>query len=120
MRSRALVACFTVMVLSPWNNDAFAGPPDWVGIGTSSCAEFGQHYKENPSMTQMAYYSWAQGYASGVAAMLNVSGAKTIDLNPLAKEAELQFDSFKAYCDAHPLRIFGTAIILWLQKSAEN
>jgi hypothetical protein len=44
------------------------------GVGTSSCAEFGIHYKKNPKLADLVYGEWAQGFMSGMNTQLLSDG----------------------------------------------
>ena len=58
MIGRALLATviFTTAASSMTIADTVAG-----GAGTLSCAQFAKDYQQSPSVSENAYFSWAQG-----------------------------------------------------------
>jgi hypothetical protein len=61
---------------------------DIRGAGTTSCAKYAETYRKNPDYTDNVYYSWAQGYMSGLNSM-NVEFF--FDLNAKTTDEEKRF-----------------------------
>jgi hypothetical protein len=78
------------------------------GAGTSTCAQFGTFYKENPLLAESMFFSWAQGYIS---AMNGSFAARKIGYHNLgAKSAEQQSAYLRTICDQHPLWEYWRAV----------
>ena len=81
-----------------------------MGAGTRSCAVFARTYKEKPKSADMIYFSWAQGYMSGVniAAGINNKDYRPANLNAMTVAAQQRF--IRDFCDRNPLKDFREAV----------
>jgi hypothetical protein len=81
-----------------------------MGAGTRSCAVFARTYKDKPKTADMIYFSWAQGYMSGVnlAAGINNKDYRPANLNAMAIAAQQRF--IRDFCDRNPLKDFREAV----------
>jgi hypothetical protein len=78
------------------------------GHGLATCAQFAEDYKASPQLNETLYFTWAQGFMSGLnvasirehATFRDVSGASIDSLK----------SSFRTYCDQHPLRLYEEAV----------
>jgi hypothetical protein len=97
------IAAFLILTVLPANaREKMAAR----GVGTGSCALYGQLYKGDPGGTDRVYTSWAQGFMSG----WNYSTLpKYREL--AAKSVEEQMLHVRLYCDAHPLALFVQAVM---------
>ena len=80
-----------------------------MGAGTSTCAFFGQQFKENPQAKAVEYMSWAQGFMTGENALMIATNGLSRDLSAhggLNGQAVFLQD----YCDAHPLLLWFDAV----------
>lgn len=82
------------------------------GLGTTSCAEFAQLYREQPDLTEQQFYDWATGFMSGWNLALLSTGQAMRDLDsvpPATQEVML-----RTFCDQHPLLFYyeGVELIL--------
>jgi hypothetical protein len=81
-----------------------------MGAGTRSCAVFARTYKEKPKSADMIYFSWAQGYMSGVN---RTAGANNKDFRPAnlnAKSVGAQRKFIREFCDRNPLKDYREAV----------
>jgi hypothetical protein len=70
------------------------------GVGASTCGEFASQYGQNPSATELVYFSWAQGFMTGrnVGALAGHGNAKGLDSIPFDDQQRAVRD----YCNGHP------------------
>jgi hypothetical protein len=75
-----------------------------AGAGAVSCASFGKLYQNSPQETELAFFTWAQGYMSGV----NLAGVAlrrpSRDLDGMPAAHQQLF--LRQYCNGHPLASF--------------
>ena len=81
-----------------------------IGAGMQTCAVFVAHYKGNVPSLENFYFSWAQGYMSGlnVAASSGVGNSSPADLNAVPAAAQLRF--IRDFCDHNPLKRYSAAV----------
>jgi len=79
------------------------------GVGATTCAQFASKYGQNPSVIEAVYFSWAQGYMSGlnVGALAFHGSAKALDSMPF----EDQQSAVRDYCNGHPLALYPEAVM---------
>jgi hypothetical protein len=87
-----------------------------IGAGMQTCAVFIAHYKGNVPSLENFYFSWAQGYMSGlnVAMSRRVGNSTPADLNAIPPAAQLHF--IRDFCDRNPLRRYSAAVEALLGK----
>lgn len=80
------------------------------GLGKESCAKFGELYKLNPTQAEDLFFTWAQGFISGLdletelqAGVTRLPDGGSLPLEPI----KLQIRSF---CDAHPLAPYYSSV----------
>ena len=83
--------------------DAAAGEKAVAGAGVTTCAVFASRYKENLEKVEIIYFTWAQGFMSGLNTGLIASNSETPDLHPNDFDTEDQQGHIRHYCDQHPL-----------------
>lgn len=78
-----------------------------MGAGSISCAEYGKEYQRDPAETNNLFFSWAQGFWSG----MNVaqSGANKKMRNLAGLTISDQLDRLRLFCDQRPLLPFAAA-----------
>jgi hypothetical protein len=59
-----LVAIATIC--SSAESQASSTESAWAGIGASSCGEFSEMYRSDPNQAEFMFFSWAQGFMSGL------------------------------------------------------
>jgi hypothetical protein len=79
-----------------------------VGLGGDTCAEFGMAYKNDPVVSEILYYHWAQGFMSGQNLAPVLSRKPVKDLTSVSVES--QKVQIRAYCDKHPLVAYMQAV----------
>lgn len=103
---------FSIAGLFLMLSEALAGGPDMMGIGTRTCGEFAKDYKNNLEY-EKAYFSWAEGYLSGLNFGLLAVHKPVRNLGGKPLDEQMAF--VRRYCDQHPLTPYASGIgLLWL------
>ena len=97
----------TIFMALMWNSARAAEQFGARGVGTTTCADFSQLYKDDPSETALVFGSWAQGFLSGWNYVTSVQGVMR-DLG--AKSAKEQIAYMLEYCRSHPQDVVYKAI----------
>ena len=81
-----------------------------MGAGTKSCAVFARTYKDKPKTAEMIYFSWAQGYMSGInaAAGTNNKDVRPANLNAMPVTAQQRY--IRDFCARNPLKDYRDAV----------
>jgi hypothetical protein len=81
------------------------------GVGTHSCAEFAKLYTSNPSVAEDIFFTWAQGFMSGLNASswAEIGTYRSIEGTP-SEMAALKI-RVRSYCDVHPLAQYVSAVL---------
>jgi hypothetical protein len=80
--------------------------------GSTSCGTFEKKYKANPKFTEEFYFTWADGFLTGLNA--GVSPGRRRDLAAMNILEQMQY--VRNYCDAKPLDNYTDAVRkLWLE-----
>ena len=79
------------------------------GLGGRTCAEFAQAYSKNPEMIESLYFTWAQGFMSGLNLTFVANLHKFADLGSTSM-AE-QKGQLRDYCNQHPLSPYYSAVL---------
>lgn len=87
---------------------ASASPPvpDTAGVGLATCAVFGKEYSNNPEYVEAIWFSWLQGYLSGMNAILKLNGQARRDLGGIPSDEKKQY--LRRFCNEHPLDYYIT------------
>lgn len=86
---------------------ANAEPTAAQGAGSFTCAQFAEDYRGSPDLSEVTFFTWAQGYMSG----LNVSLPKGVPFRNLAGSPTSDEEGFiRNYCDKHPLELYMDAV----------
>lgn len=72
-----------------------------MGIGMDSCAEFAKNYRNNPTFWETAYFTWVQGFMSGLNILQHVTNKTPRDLNGLSLSDQKY--RLRMFCDQRPL-----------------
>ena len=86
-----------------------------LGAGTS-CAEYGEFYKKAQQETDNSFFSWAQGFMTGMNTVRIGEKQSFVDLGIMDQDAQIKW--LHTYCDAHPLAIFMKAVVSLYSKQA--
>ena len=101
---RALI----ILLLVSWAVSAQAEGMGGRGIGTYTCGQFAQMYKNNIRADD-EFFTWAQGFMTG----LNVASGREFTRD-FSSPLENQKGAIRRYCDGHPLGGYADAVIeLW-------
>jgi hypothetical protein len=76
------------------------------GVGTVTCAEFAQNYLRDPKTAELAFFSWAQGFLTGI----NIGSKSDVAIVGAMKIQDQQAH-IRMYCDAHPLLPYVAAVV---------
>lgn len=77
------------------------------GVGVTSCAEFGRLYLTAPENTELVFFSWGQGYMSG----LNISAmGQGYMARDLAGDVGQKKQEIRQYCADNPLKNYMDAV----------
>ena len=100
------LACVALFAIA---GSAFAYPIQ--GIGSNSCGQFAADYRKNPEIWEIAYFTWAQGYMSG----LNIAGmGNGYRPRELSGDYSAHRQKIRSFCDQSPLKSYMDAVIdLW-------
>jgi hypothetical protein len=79
------------------------------GAGAERCAVFTQNYQRLHRQTEDLYFTWAQGFMSGVNDVGLVTGQPIRDLNSVPISD--QESQIRQYCEAHPLASYDQAVM---------
>jgi hypothetical protein len=111
MRILAAMSCFvfwggiaTAQDAAPQNKDTAIV----MGLGASSCADFAQAYRDDPTTTLRLYFDWAQGFMSGVNVLHAANRRPTHNLN--SRPVSEQQDILRSLCDQKPQALFVDAV----------
>lgn len=92
---------------------------DAMGAGISTCAEFAEHYRRDPTNVMGSYFSWAQGFMSASNLLKHALNQPQRALNGLPISEQL--DRLRTFCDRRPLAHFGDGVVeLFNQLPAIN
>lgn len=80
-----------------------------VGWGATSCSQFTQDMTQNPA-NEIAFFSWAQGYMSGILITRPPAVDETLDLNPASFPRSRQFEFLQAFCIEQSRAEFADAV----------
>lgn len=97
------IRCIIVTMSLAATPQLLAQVPIYLGSGTVKCSQVVQDFDKN-KQTEVVYWTWAQGYMSGVNRVLDESKAGPRNL-ATARSAPLL-----AYCRQHPTEFFAQAV----------
>jgi hypothetical protein len=80
----------------------------WVGPGAVSCDRYAQEVRSMGNPQRIFYFSWAQGYMSGLNSVVLYSAKNT---NLGGRDVEDQLARLDRFCDQHPLATYVQAVL---------
>jgi hypothetical protein len=80
-----------------------------VGLGRDTCADFTKSFNVNPETTLLKYFTWAQGYMSGMNFYLAKSEGHARELESMPERDQQAF--LWNYCVEHPSDIYGQGVV---------
>jgi hypothetical protein len=81
-----------------------------MGIGAKTCAGFAEEYRQDPDHWEIIYFSWAQGWMSGVNTA-NIQTARNVNSVPVPDQKMY----LRRYCDEHPSDNYVDAVVQLFQ-----
>src|SRR5690348_732225 len=72
----------------------------FMGLGVSTCAKFAEMYKLSPDQAELSFFTWAQGFMSGLNSVLLVRRQPFTNL--AAWDTDRQEQYLRYYCSDHP------------------
>jgi hypothetical protein len=103
------IALFLVFLLA--SRTGFAYPVH--GVGSVSCAEFAKMYQGNPENAELVFFSWAQGFMSGLNMAAMASQTRTRDLAGITID---QKRALRTYCANNPIKNYMDGVIEYYRK----
>jgi len=80
-----------------------------IGFGANSCAAFAAIYKNDPAGAETGFFTWAQGFMSGMnMVLLGREHQRSTDLALWDMERQRQY--IRAYCAANPARSYDEGV----------
>jgi hypothetical protein len=74
-----------------------------MGVGTASCATFGELMRKGPvNQVETTFFSWAQGYMAGLNEMYSIAGGTMAKVDQLSTDAQKRY--LRTFCDQSPLK----------------
>jgi len=98
----------SAIIISMATISASAETAFW-GVGAKTCGVFANYYKINPKLADDLYFSWAQGFLSGINYKSIVVNGDSRDLSSI--DIEQQMTHVRKYCDERPLADFIDAVM---------
>jgi hypothetical protein len=80
----------------------------WVGPGAASCTQYAQSVRSGGEDMHSFFFSWAQGFLSGLNTRPLLSGKPT---NLAARPTNYQQAFIDRYCDERPLATYVNAVL---------
>ena len=111
-RLAAVVSLFLLMA----PDSATAQKNSTSGAGAATCAMFANHYKTEPMIETLSYFSWAQGYMTALNMTFVANNKETVDL----RDYDSQTRHIRQYCDQHPLKDYVDAVLDLFEAMAKK
>lgn len=86
-----------VLLTALWSCAEAQAGGEVAGVGTAPCSNFN---RARETVAEAGYFSWVQGWLSGMNAARKVQRAPYSDLAAMPYQAML--DHVRAYCGSHP------------------
>jgi hypothetical protein len=80
-----------------------------MGLGIQTCGQFAKLYRTAPSETETIYFTWAQGFLSGLNSNEIAATGNNQDLNSIP--VDQQERDIREYCNTHPLAAYMDAVL---------
>jgi hypothetical protein len=100
-----------VVMLSLWVCATSASADDPAsGVGANSCTQYVQDVRSRVGDARHFYFSWAQGFMSGMNGMLITQGIRHTDL--WRRPMENQIAALDRFCDVSPSALYMEGVIM--------
>ena len=103
-----LIATIVLVALGTTRATAQESRAALMGVGATPCAEFTQEYRRNPSGADAVFFSWAQGFMSGLNMTRIALKRPLSDLS--AWSVPEQQARLRQLCDKSPLLPYAYAV----------
>ena len=91
------------------------------GVGGTTCGQFAEYYRTDPADAETLFYSWAQGFMSGMNVNFLFPEGESTDLGDSRYGIDTQKGHLRLYCDQHPLAFYSQAVFnLWDTMRAQQ
>jgi len=88
---------------------------DAMGVGiNATCAQFAQDYRKAPDEMETVYYSWAQGFMSGMNFVARAYRGQTRDLGSIPLPQQMQ--DLLTFCSGNPIEPYELGVLLLYNK----
>jgi hypothetical protein len=87
-----------------------------VGAGVSTCAEVTAYVNDHPDKAIM-FFSWAQGFMSGLNVQKGLARQKSHDLGAMSTSD--QQERLKSVCDQNPTATYGSIVLAFYNSLPE-
>ncbi len=104
MRYAICLLAFGAMVSSATADDFVE-----MGVGVATCARFNQEYAKNPALAENIFFSWAQGYISGMNRAMLANRVPYRNMDSIALDR--QRSGLRQYCQKNPNVLYLTAVV---------
>ncbi len=103
MRKLAIALGMAVIAL-PFSSSAYP----IQGMGASSCAKFAKMYQGDPENMEIMFFTWAQGFMSGLNLASSAAGGFERELGGSTTDQE---SAIRIYCSTNPLKTYMDAVV---------
>ena len=74
------------------------------GAGVLTCRQFANMYRGQPELAENVFFTWAQGFMTGVNYAKIAAHGKSANLGAMTTAKQKRY--IRSYCDAHPSEFF--------------
>jgi hypothetical protein len=106
---RTLIAAFLLVALSVGHAKEEKQGVALTGAGASTCTEFANVYRGDPTFAENLWFTWTQGFMSGMNNKQIEESGNSVNLNSITTKEQKQL--IRLYCDAHPLAPYLHAVM---------
>jgi hypothetical protein len=78
------------------------------GAGILTCRQFANIYRGHPELAENVFFTWAQGFMTGVNYAKIAANGKSANLGAMTTAKQKSY--IRSYCDAHPSEFFLNAV----------
>jgi hypothetical protein len=78
------------------------------GAGILTCRQFANMYRGHPELAENVFFTWAQGFMTGVNYAKIAAHGKSANLGAMTTAKQKSY--IRSYCDSHPSELFLRAV----------
>jgi hypothetical protein len=98
------LALTMVVAVTPSPSNAAESGGGGFGVGMQTCGEFAKAFVAHPEVTEGLYFTWAQGFMTGLNFMATVVKLPPREINGADMGTMQSYRSYiRSFCDQHPL-----------------